>query len=324
MATSFNSVFDVGVAIDKNSHWLGKQLTELAHEAMLAHEKRRYATAVNRGGVFLEALVKKMLTEWSQPIDPQSTFGKLIGLVRKSGRATDGLCNRLDEANKIRNRSAHDSSDPTDRIAASPEDEMMEELTAGDSLHLLTVLASVTMWHSSKMHPVPQSREGALPIFLSVGGPHRLDQQLFLRWLRIEMNHLGVELHSLESPAYSQTSSFAQIVEIMGGCRAALVVGMDRSHSYAVFDREASGQENKQSERFTSTSWSHIEGSIAFALKLPLVVLRESRVHEEGIFEAKNHRHELKEFELQVESKGLSEELRSYLATWVQSVRKRI
>jgi hypothetical protein len=99
------------------------------------------------------------------------------------------------------------------------------------------------------------------------------------------------------------------------------VVGLERSHAYAVFERERSEREMLYQDQYISTAWNQIEGSIASALGLPILVLRERRVHKDGIFEANNHGHRIVDFDLRVESTGLSDELRSFLTGWVQDVR---
>jgi hypothetical protein len=60
---------------------------------------------------------------------------------------------------------------------------------------------------------------------------------------------------------------------------------------------------------------------MAAAMRLPLLILRERRLHCDGIFEAKHHRHKIHDFDLQAESKSISPELRRFLGGWVENVR---
>ena len=55
----------------------------------------------------------------------------------------------------------------------------------------------------------------SIKIFLSVGGPHRLDQQQFLRHLRAEMRALGANFITLSSDIYSEVSPFGQIRDLL-------------------------------------------------------------------------------------------------------------
>lgn len=315
MSHVLNSTFDMGEMIDANSRWLGRELADRAHAALSAHEDRSYATAVQHASVCLEAVLKRMLSDWSLPPEARATLGQLIGAVRNSGLAPDAVCALLSEANLIRNRSLHDKTDGAD----SP---LLSALTVGDSLHLLSVLAQVTGWYGQRLSQPAEPAGSDLAIFLSVGTPHRLDQQQFLHRLRREMQQLGVEFRSLASNTYSDSSPLDQIADLLLSCKAALIVGLDRSHGYAVFERERSDRQQVYSDHYTATAWNQLEGGMASALRLPIVVLRERRLHKEGIFEAKNHRHHILDFNLEEESKGLSRGLSGFLAGWVQSLRK--
>jgi hypothetical protein len=66
--------------------------------------------------------------------------------------------------------------------------------------------------------------------------PYRLEQGQFLHGLRAEMRYLGVELKTVSAGEYSPTRPFDQIRDVMSSCRAALIVGLERSRAYTVFD----------------------------------------------------------------------------------------
>jgi hypothetical protein len=246
-------------------------------------------------------------------------LGQLIGAVRESGQASEALLERLQEANSIRKRASHDKTS-----SASLQASALDTVTVGDSLQILNNLALVVNWYGQKRSQQAEAPANALPIFLSVGGPHRLDQQQFLQRLRYEMQQLGVALHSLKKDEFHDSKPFDQIAELMASCRAALVVGLDRSHGYAVFEREKSDGQNVYLDHYTPTPWNQIEGGMASSLRLPILILRERRLHPEGIFEAESHGHYIFPFDLRVEAKELSVGLRKYLAGWVQSIRSKV
>jgi len=305
-----SSTLAMGMLIHANGHWLGGDLTRVADEALSAHEERKYPLAVVKVGACLEGLLKKMLQHWGVPHDDQATLGPLIGAVRKSSEAPSTLLERLNEINTIRNRAPHDKPSP------------LSQVTEGDSLHCLNVLVLIVGWCREVLgHEEQDSATDQLAIFLSVGGPHRLEQAQFLRHLRGEMRRLGVRLRSLTPAEFSRDKPFDQICELLRSCRAALVVGLERSHAYTVFERERSDRERLYMDQYIPTAWNQIEGAMATAVGLPILVLREGRLSREGIFEAENHRHRIRDFDLAEESKGLSPDLLSFLAGWVQDVR---
>jgi hypothetical protein len=306
------NVLAIGLRLHCNGPWLGSRMVQLGGEALSAYEAKNYSLAVGQAGICLEGLLKRILEDWSIKVDGESTLGPMIGAIRNSQKAPHALLERLNEANTIRNRAAHEKAAP-----------QLSKVTEGDALQIINILALVMDWFHDEFHPDSQlaPTQDLVPIFLSVGGSHRLDQERLLEHLRVAMLSLGVELRMLKQGQYSREKPFDQIGEVMKSCRAALVVGLERSHAYAVFERERSEREMLYQDQYISTAWNQIEGSIASALGLPILVLRERRVHKEGIFEANNHGHRIVDFDLGVESTGLSDELRSFLTGWVQDIR---
>ena len=301
----------IGIQIHRSADWLGEELVRIADEALSAHEERKFPLAVVKSGAFLEGILKGLLRTWGFEADSGQTLGPLIGALRKTEKAPGEFLERLNEANVIRNRGPHQKSSP------------LNQVTEGDSLQILNILALVVNWMRENVpgkagsQPVPD----LLPVFLSVGSPHRLEQEQFLQHLRSDLRGMGVELLTLTSANYSSLKPIDQITDLMKSCRGALVVGLERVHAYTVFVREKSDQEKVFPDQFIPTAWNQIEGAIASAMQLPLLILRENKLFREGVFEAENHRHRIRDFDIASESKGLSSDLQDFLAGWVDFIR---
>lgn len=246
----------IGVQLHLNGPWLGSHLVEVADEALSAHESRDYPAAVVRAGTFLEGFLARLLGEWGIVPDTQPTLGPLIGFMRKSSQAPSPLLERLNEANVIRNRASH-SSPPG-----------LSQVTEGDSLQILNIVALTVEWYRAQFHPDTKAvvDPEVLSVFLSVGGPHRLDQVQFIQRLRAELRTLGVELRSLAAGEYHPQKPFDQILDLLSSSSAALVVGLERYHAYALFEREKSDQQVVHADQRIPTSWNQIEASMASAV----------------------------------------------------------
>jgi HEPN domain-containing protein len=299
----------IGRHIHECGAWLGPELVDLANEALSAYEEQKYLLAVTKAGSCLEGILKHLIREWKGTDPKEQTLGKLVGEARDTGRAEFELLSRLNEAVLIRNRAPHHQPHP------------LQSVTDGDALHLLNILDLVVCWKNGGASVRGETPAEGLPIFLSIGSPHRLDQEQFIHRLRAVFRLIGVNLVSLSSSEYSREQPFDQIRILMSKCRGALVVGLERSHAYVVFDREHAESKNPPHDRIVPTAWNQIEGSIASALALPVLVLRQSELHREGIFEASNHRHRIRDFNLAAECQGLSPELSEFLKGWVDAVR---
>lgn len=299
----------IGRHIHECSSWLGEYLVETANEALSAHEEQKYYLAVTKAGSCLEGVLVQLLREWKGEAPKARTLGPLIGEVRECANAGSELLERLNEANTIRNRAPH--SHPS----------ALQAVTEGDAFQLLNILDLVVCWRNGGIASPANDPVKGLPIFLSTGRPHRLDQEQFLHHLRTHVRLLEVDLLSLSALEYSPAQPFQQIRTLMSECRGALVIGLERSHAYTVFEREHSDDERLHQNQIIPTAWNQIEGSMASALELPVLVLRQSGLHHEGIFEASNHNHKIREFTLSAECKGLTPELVAFLKGWLEAVR---
>jgi hypothetical protein len=299
----------IGRHIHECSTWLGEHLVSVANEALSAHEEQKYSLAVTKAGSCLEGVLSQLLREWQTGEHKARTLGPLIGEVRESGKAPTELLERLNEAVVIRNRAPHN------------QPHALQTVTEGDAFQLLNILDLVVCWRNSGIANVSADPAEGLPIFLSTGRPHRLDQDQFLHRLRTQMRLLDVNLLTLSALEYSPDRPFDQIRTLMTKCRGALVVGLERSRAYTVFEREDSDDERLHQNQIIPTAWNQIEGSMASALELPILVLRQSGLHHEGIFEASHHRHQIRDFALTAECKGLTAELSAFLKGWVEAVR---
>jgi hypothetical protein len=308
MATTFL----IGKLIHQHGSWLSDDLVSLADEALTAHEEGRYPLTIVRVGACLEGLLQRILSDWEVPLPGgPKTLGPLIKAIRESGRAPEALLERLNEANAIRNRAPHHKPSP------------LSEVTTGDSLQILHILSLVVQWYGQTVRPGEgaETTSAFLPVFLSIGSRHRLDQEQFNKQLRSEMRRLGVQLHTLEGRPYSTDRPFEEICALLKSCRAALIVGLERSHAYTLFEREKSDAQKIHQDLYIPTAWNQIEGGMSSALGLPVLVLREHRLLREGIFEASSHGHQIRDFDLALECRGLSAELRDHLAKWVDFLR---
>ena len=136
------------------------------------------------------------------------------------------------------------------------------------------------------------------------------------------MKREGVDLVNLATAEYSIEKPLPQISELMKTCDGALVIGWERVHGYTMFERESSSQEKLHQNIHIATPWNHIEGSMAATLGLPLFILKERRLHAEGIFEASSHDYKIESFDLPSEATALSRGLMKQILGWVNYHRR--
>jgi hypothetical protein len=327
-----SDLLSVGNDIHDNLDWLDGRLVRLADEALIRIDESDYSGACNHCGSALEMLCYQIIQfcGGQQPSKTPPTLGDYYTVqkgpdkneaplqcaLRKAGVSDEQIEaaeSRLRQAANIRNKASHvQKSD-------------ILKPTRGDALLILEILGLLVRWHAKhvvgsceKLFP-----EASLNLFLSVGTPHRLDQKQFIEKLRFELRKSGISLLNLSTREYSDDKPFDQIRQIMSGCDGTLVVGWERFHAYTMIERERSPKHNLLQDIHLATAWNQIEGSMSAALGVPLLVLKEARLHPDGIFEAANHGSRIVTFDLAQESLSLSSELLKTVIGWTTTLRKR-
>lgn len=302
----------IGTIIHDNAYWLGEYPVKMANESLSAYEEGEdsYKDSIIKAGSALEIICKLICEKVGAQVKEPAMLGAMIGAIRDSKSAPSELLERLGEANTIRNRAPH----------AKPSS--LSNITQGDALQMLNIIGLVTSWAGEQYfgNSAIAPLEDEFRVFISMGRPHRLVQKQFLENLRAEMRVVGVKLINLSSSEYSESKPFDQILKLMETCSGALIVGWERYHAYTLFEREDSTEQKVLQDRIIATPWNQIEASMAAALGLPLLILRERNLHAEGIFEANNHNHIIRDFDLEKDAKIISRDLVSYLKGWKEKI----
>ena len=103
----------------------------------------------------------------------------------------------------------------------------------------------------------------------------------------------------------------------MSTCKAAVILGLERHHSYIGYERENSVDEKEHIHRFTSSPWIQIEAGMAYQAGLPLLILKEEKLHSEGILDSNSSDYFVFDVIIEKEVKKPSQELEQFIQSWV-------
>jgi len=125
-------------------------------------------------------------------------------------------------------------------------------------------------------------------VFVSMGTPYTENQTRF----RVALESLlrtqcGVDPRIIGVNEYPSGSPVHKIRDTMSTCDGVLVVAYERKYVQRGIERRASPQERTFVDEKYTTPWNHIESAIAFSMGIPLYVLCETGVVEEGLIESK-------------------------------------
>jgi len=122
-------------------------------------------------------------------------------------------------------------------------------------------------------------------VFVSFGTPYSDAQREFLEALLALLRKCNVTPRAVNMTEYSTENPLKVISRIMHECDAAIIVAYERTFFDSGFEKRKSAKEKRiEAVRYT-TPWNQIEAAMAYALDLPLIVMMEAGLREEGLLE---------------------------------------
>jgi len=296
----------------------------------------QYLSAAIWGAVFLEAFLSDVGRELGHPLDAQNLEGQIGQLKSKIGQLKnkdknhsipDELFSRFREIQSIRNRLVHDTG--------------LQKTTLAQDAALIVSALSVILesWRADKQrlslaenigkdtvsleHPADH-----IPVFLSTITPHLPEQEEFIHLLETRLKGMGVSVIRLVYTQFDARDPLKKARITIQSCRAALVVGLERSHAYYICDNQGAKlppkKETEAMHRKYTSGWLHMEAAIANAFDLPLFVLCQKEIFSDGIFDRNWNSYPLTEFDaLDLDTPQLREFF-VHFQLWVDDERSKV
>lgn len=167
------------------------------------------------------------------------------------------------------------------------------------------------------------------PVFLSHPKTVSLEQEAFLENLCQRLYARNLHPRTLGVTDYDIREPLAGVYGVMAQCYGLFTVAFARTQvSRAKVLRQWTAKDNEPTTdilkdvTFTS-AWTHIETGMAYAMGLPIIIMRESAVHGEGVLEPGVAGIYLGEFELTSHATAYLDEAKSerYIDAWAHQVR---
>lgn len=120
-------------------------------------------------------------------------------------------------------------------------------------------------------------------VFVSMGSPYTEPQKAFLDALIELLRSCDIEPRVMNRTDYPTGSPLKDISRVMRECHGVIVVAFERTYFESGLEKQRTAL---GAVRYT-TPWNQIEASLAFALGIPMIVLMEPGLREEGLLEEK-------------------------------------
>jgi hypothetical protein len=133
--------------------------------------------------------------------------------------------------------------------------------------------------------PAPPLADDRLSVFVSK--PNTMTPEQLLVWTQIKQALLGLGLRprTVGDTDFPGHSPLVDVVALLRQCNGALVLGFSQLQATDALLYRGTPKERREPEVRLATAWNQMEASMAFSLGLPLLLVREDGVREEGMLD---------------------------------------
>jgi hypothetical protein len=125
-------------------------------------------------------------------------------------------------------------------------------------------------------------------VFISMGTPYNQTYKDFRDGLESFLrDSCGVDPRIIGKNEYPSGSPLTHIRSVMRQCAGVIIVAYERKYLEAGVEKRGADSERKLENRTYTTPWNHVESAIAYSLDLPLYIICQKGLSEEGLIEDK-------------------------------------
>jgi hypothetical protein len=128
---------------------------------------------------------------------------------------------------------------------------------------------------------------GPAPVFLSVGGGRNPVQEAFVTAVKTFLNSRGVAAKTVDDYSTTNRQPLKDVERCMSHCFGAVVLAFERTYIESGSSRRGSPAEQPLHGVRLPPAWNQIEAAMAYTRGLPLLVLVEHGLTDEGMLESK-------------------------------------
>lgn len=124
-----------------------------------------------------------------------------------------------------------------------------------------------------------------MDIFLSVGSTATPRQETFVRSIEDRLRAEGLNPQSVGRTYFTADSPFMAVNKLMNRCSGVVVVALERLFVQTGTEKRGGSSQSTLSGAKIATPWNQIEAALGYARKLPLLVIVEEGLRQDGRLE---------------------------------------
>lgn len=122
-------------------------------------------------------------------------------------------------------------------------------------------------------------------VFVSVGSSSKPAHEAFVRAVEDRLRAEGLTPLTVGRNYFTADSPFIGVNKLMDECRGVVVIALERLHVDSATEKRGSAAEKRLQDLKLATPWNQIEAALAYGRRLPLLVLVEEGVRQDGLLE---------------------------------------
>lgn len=122
-------------------------------------------------------------------------------------------------------------------------------------------------------------------IFVSVGTTATQEQEEFVCAVEARVRAEGLVPHTVGRDTFSADAPLKAVTDLMKTCSGVVIIALERTYFPTGLDKPGGPRETPLAEVRLATPWNQIEAAMAYASGLPLLVIVETLVKQEGLLE---------------------------------------
>ncbi len=124
-----------------------------------------------------------------------------------------------------------------------------------------------------------------LSVFVSVGGTATDEQEAFVRAVEDRLRSERLIPHTVGRNTFSADAPLRTVEKLMDRCVATVVIALERSYFQDGLEKRGGPNERRLENISLPTPWNHIEAAMSYTRGLPLLVIVEKGLKNEGLLE---------------------------------------
>lgn len=125
-------------------------------------------------------------------------------------------------------------------------------------------------------------------VFISVGGTSNDLQNNFVKLIEDRLRSEGLDPRTIGRTEFSSDAPLVAVKKLMNECSGILVIALERTFFETGIEKRGGPNQSTLTNTKFATPWNQIESSMAYVKGLPIIVILENGIREEGLLEKGN------------------------------------